>query len=208
MGIYKYLHNTWKKPKENLGAQAWKEHLMTWRRDPSTLRIDYPTKLTRARSLGYRAKKGVFLVRQRTLRGGHQREWKGGRKSSNMRNVLVMEQNYQHIAERRVAKQYPGCEVLNSYLVAKDGQHYWFEVILVDRNSPTVLNDKQLSWTNDSNNKERVFRGLTSAAKRSRGLRWKGKGAEKARPSRAVTASAKGERHNKSPEFLKKFHSR
>ena len=206
MGLYKHLNTLWKKPKENLGAEVWKHHLMAWRRDPSTLRIEYPSKLARARSLGYRAKKGIFLVRQRILRGGHQREWKGGRKSSNQRVVLVMEQNYQHISEIRVAKQYPGCEVLNSYLVAKDGQHYWFEVIMVDRNSPTILNDKLLSWINSSNNKGRVFRGLTSAAKRSRGLRWKGKGAEKARPSRAVTASAKGERHNRSPEFLKKFH--
>ena len=129
--------------------------------------------------------------------------WRFGKKSSNQRTALVMEQNYQHIAEKRVAENYPNCEVLNSYYVGQDGKHYWYEIILADRAHPAILADKSTSWLNNSANKNRVFRGLTSAAKRSRGLRWTGKGAEKARPSRAKTASAKGERHNRLPKFMR-----
>jgi len=73
-------------------------------------------------------------------------------------------------------------EVLNSYYVGKDGKHYWFEVILIDLNHPSVLNDKQYSQLVLQT--RRVFRGLTSSAKKSRGLRNKGKGAEKVRPSK------------------------
>ena len=44
--------------------------------------------------------------------------------------------------------------------------------------------DKKLNWIGKGANKRRVTHGLTSAAKKSRGLSKKGKGAEKIRPSR------------------------
>ena len=91
--------------------------------------------------------------------------------------------NYQWIAETRVARKYVNCEVLNSYYVTKDGQNYWYEVILVDRSHPAVKKDKTTSWISDK--KGRVFRGQTSAGRKARGLRNKGKGAEKMRPSKA-----------------------
>ena len=72
-------------------------------------------------------------------------------------------------------------EVLNSYFLAKDGTYSWYEVILVDREHPAVKADKQLSGI--AKQRGRVFRGLTSAGRKMRGLRWKGKGAEKVRPS-------------------------
>jgi len=72
-------------------------------------------------------------------------------------------------------------EVLNSYYLAEDGQHKWFECILVDRAHPSVKTDKRLGWISDK--KGRAHRGLTSAGKKSRGLGKKGKGTEKVRPS-------------------------
>ena len=90
--------------------------------------------------------------------------------------------NYQWIAEQRVARKYPNLEVLNSYLIGKDGIHYFFEVILVDPERPEIKNDKNLSWISKDANLKRVFRGLTSAGKKSRGLRHKGPGL-KVRPS-------------------------
>ncbi len=42
---------------------------------------------------------------------------------------------------------------------------------------------KQLKLKNIAKKKGRAFRGLTSAGRKSRGLRRKGKGAEKVRPS-------------------------
>ena len=184
MGVYHYLKEAWKQPKHGY-PEIWKARMIHWRREPSTLRIDYPTRLDRARTLGYRAKQGILLVRQRVMRGGHRRNYDGGRHSSNSSVKMNLRKNYQWIAEERANKQFPNCEVLNSYFVAKDGKHYWYEIILVDRAHPAVLSDPILSWINDGAHRSRVYRGLTSAARKVRGLRKKGKGAEKVRPSRS-----------------------
>ncbi|MGM5481092.1 MAG: 50S ribosomal protein L15e [Nanobdellota archaeon] len=181
MGMYKYIRETWKKPKEGLKEERSKR-LFEYRRQPTTLRIHRPTRLDRARSLGYKAKSGFIVVRQRVLRGGHMREkFKGGRRPKAYGRKKVVGKSYQQIAEERVARQFTNCEVLNSYDLLKDGKYYWFEVILVDRTNPSILNDKNINWI--SLEKNRVFRGKTSAGKKSRGLRNKGIGAEKVRPS-------------------------
>ncbi|MEM2338349.1 MAG: 50S ribosomal protein L15e, partial [Candidatus Bathyarchaeia archaeon] len=44
--------------------------------------------------------------------------------------------------------------------------------------------DKDVNWICQKQHRGRVFRGLTSAGKKVRGLRKKGRGAEKARPSK------------------------
>jgi len=183
MGMYKYVREAWKKPKANM-PELWRERLIKWRRDPSTLRIKKPTRIDKARSLGYRAKQGFIIVRQRVMRGGHKRqEGHLKRRSKNARIRMVLGKSYQQITEERANRKYPNCEVLNSYWVAKDGRYYWYEVILVDKSSPSILADKRINWIAEPQHKGRVFRGLTSAARKSRGLRNKGKGAEKIRPS-------------------------
>jgi large subunit ribosomal protein L15e len=82
--------------------------------------------------------------------------------------------NYRWIAEQRVSRHFPNLELLNSYWLAKDGMHYWFEAILVDPSRPEIKADKNISWIISKKHKGRAFRGLTSAAKKSRGLRQKG----------------------------------
>lgn len=186
MGMYQHIRQIWKKPKENLGS-IWKERLIEWRKDNSTVRIGRPTRLDRARSLGYRAKQGIILVRQRVPRGGRKRpKIRRGRRSKRFGQKKVVAKNYQWISEERAVKKYPNCEVLNSYYVAEDGRYFWYEVILVDKAHPQILSDKSLSWIAEKQHKRRVFRGLTSAGRKSRGLRTKGKGAEKLRPSRTA----------------------
>ena len=179
MGIYKHIREAWKKPKQ---MEHWRSRLIQWRREPVTIRIRRPTRLDKARSLGYKAKPGFIIVRQRINRGGKMRpQHRAGRRSKHMRRRLVLGKNYQQLAEERASKKYVNCEVLNSYEVAKDGKHYWFEVILVDRAHPVIKSDKKIAWI--CNQKGRVQRGITSAGRKSRGLRNKGKGAEKHRPS-------------------------
>lgn len=90
--------------------------------------------------------------------------------------------SYQWIAEQRAANKYGNLEVLNSYQIGKDGVHYFFEVILVDPNMPEIKNDKTLNWIGNKANVGRVFRGLTSAGKKSRGLSTKSREL-KVRPS-------------------------
>jgi len=86
------------------------------------------------------------------------------------------------IAEERTAKKFPNLEVLNSYWVWEDGRHKWFEVLMVDPHHPVVKSDKSINWIGRGVHKGRVFRGLTSAGKEVRGLRHRGRGAEKVRP--------------------------
>ncbi len=191
MGLYQYIKNTWKKPKKNLG-DLWQQRLIEWRREPTTVRLNHPTRLDRARELGYRAKQGFIVVRQRVSRGGHRNEKiAGGRKPSRFGVRMNLDQNYRWICEQRAARKYPNCEVLNSYWVAQDGKFYWYEIILVDKAHPAILKDKTVRWTAFPQNRRRVFRGLTSAGRKSRGLRRKGIGAEKIRPSKTKGYSRK-----------------
>ena len=185
MGLYQYVRDVWKNPKQNLGP-VWRERLIAWRKEPSTIRIERPTRIDRARALGYKAKPGIFMVRQKVPRGGKKRPKFGRRRSKNMRVKLVLNKSYQQIAEERTNKKFTNCEVLNSYWVAQDGRFYWFEIIVVDKAHPAILKDKNLKWIAEKQHTGRVYRGLTSAGKKSRGLRRKGKGAEKIRPSRAA----------------------
>tara|TARA_Y100000310_G_scaffold344420_2_gene457092 strand:+ start:5861 stop:6436 length:576 start_codon:yes stop_codon:yes gene_type:complete len=186
--MYKYVRDIWKKPKESLG-EIWKARLIQWRRDPSTLRIKRPTRIDRARSLGYKAKKGYIMVRQRVLRGGHKRYDVGKRRPKTSRMRMVLEKNYKQIAEERANKSFKNCEILNSYWVGQDGKYIWHEIILVDKDSPSILADKKINWI--AKHKGRTYRGLTSAGKKTRGLRNKGKGAEKLRPSKKASYNRK-----------------
>jgi large subunit ribosomal protein L15e len=179
MGMYQYIRDAWKKPRE---IDFWQHRLVKWREEPSTLRVERPTRLDRARSLGYKAKPGFILVRQKINRGGRQRpQIRHPRRSKAMSRRKDLTMNYQSVAENRAARKYPNCEVLNSYYVGEDGLSYWYEIILVDRLNPSVLADPKISWI--MRQKGRSERGLTSAGRRSRGLLNKGKGAEKIRPS-------------------------
>jgi len=187
MGVYKYIREAWKKPKEN---SQWKERLMEWRREDSTVRLERPTRLDRARSLGYKAKQGIFVVRQRLPRKRRMRpDISGGRRPKAFRKRKVLNMNYRQIAEMRANKKYPNCEVLNSYYVVEDGKSIWYEVILVDRTHPAIIADKKLNWI--SLQKDRAGRGLTSAGRKNRGLRTKGKGSEKLRPSKNAAYTRK-----------------
>ena len=56
-------------------------------------------------------------------------------------------------------------------------------MILVDPFHPSIINDSKINWICDKSNKRRVLRGKTSAGRKGRGLHYKGKGAEKVRPS-------------------------
>lgn len=180
MGLVQYLRNAWKKPDMKLV----REKMIGWRKEPVVLKISRPTRLDRARALGYKAKKGIIVVRVRVLRGGRKRElFKSGRRSRARRRKKIVGKSYQWISEERANKKFKNLAVLNSYWLAKDGRYIWHEVILVDPCAPEIKSDKNLNWVCTEKQRTRVYRGRTSAGRRSRGLSKKGKGAEKIRPS-------------------------
>ncbi len=177
------MKELWKKPQET-NKEGYRELLLKVRREDVTVKLEKPTRLDRARSLGYKAKQGVFVVRQRVSKGGHRRPTiRKGRRSKHSGQQMSLTKSYRQICEERVARKFKNCEVLNSYFLCEDGVHKWFEVIVVDKDSPAIRNDKQLGWLSKPKHTGRVFRGKTSAGKKSRGMHRKGKGVEKARPS-------------------------
>lgn len=164
--MYHFLRQAWKKP----DVEVLRKRMVEWRASDAIVRVDKPLRLDRARALGYKAKKGILVVRVRLLRGGHRRiRPNKGRRSKRMHTRVTLKLNYREIAEQRVARKFPNCEVLNSYWIGQDGENYFYEVILVDKSAPEIKNDPVYNFTRTSSG--RAFRGLTSAGKRARGLR-------------------------------------
>lgn len=179
MGLYKYL-KTLNRTKPKDWIKMHRDRLITWRTETAVARVDVPTNLLDARRLGYKSKPGYILVRVRVPRGGKQRPMiVKGRRSRNFGQRMVMSKGYQWVAEQRAAKQFQNLEVLNSYNVGKDGIHYWYEVILLDPKHPAVSKDPHTKWISSNKHTGRVYRGLTSAAKKARGMSARGKGREK-----------------------------
>ena len=182
---YKYIKAAWEKPEASFVKELMWERAMQWRRQPAIVRVEKPTRLGRARKLGYKAKQGFVVARVRVRRGGLRRPRpKAGRRQKRMGVAkLKPAKSRRLIAEERSAKKFPNLEVLNSYWIWEDGRFKWFEVILVDPSHPAIRSDKDVNWICEDVHRGRVFRGLTSAGKVVRGLRHKGRGAEKVRPS-------------------------
>jgi large subunit ribosomal protein L15e len=189
---YKYIAEAWAKPEKSFVDELMRQRLIEWRRQAAITRIEKPTRLDRARKLGYKAKQGFAMARVRVRRGGLRKQRpKAGRRPKRMGvKKFKPAKSLRLIAEERVARKFPNMEVLNSYWVGEDGRSKWFEVIMVDPHYPTIKTDKNIDWICQKQHHRRVFRGLTSAGKKIRGLRNKGRGAEKVRPSRKA---AKGD---------------
>ena len=169
-GVSEYLRKAWRKPEE---LEAYRSRLIEWRKSKAIERVERPLRLDRAHALGYKAKKGFVVARVRLSRGGRKRpKIRKGRRSKRqtIRKTLMM--NYKWVAEIRAEKRFRNLVVLNSYLIGDDGKNYFFEVIMVDPNRPEIKADKDINWV--CSEKGRAARGLTSAARKSRGLRAKG----------------------------------
>ena len=166
----------YQKLEQTLRDANFKDRIPGWRKEEVVQKIDRPTKLGRARSLGYKAKQGFILARVRIKKGGRRRPKirKGRVPKKSGRVHYTPSKSLQWIAEERAGRKFVNLEVLNSYLVTQDGQYKFFEVILVDRAHPVVL--KKMGWLTAQ--RGRVFRGKTSAGRKSRGI-MRGTGFEK-----------------------------
>ncbi len=182
--MYKQIGKLYASHDQELKALI-RSRLIEWRKEPVTTRIGRPTRIDRARQIGYRAKQGFIVIRQRVTRGSRRKPRPTkGRKPKKMGTVKITPgRSRQWIAEERTARKYPNMRVLGSYYIAEDGKSLWYEIILVDPSHPAILADPRINWICDPTHKGRVFRGLSPAGKTSRGLRHRGTGAEKLRPS-------------------------
>ena len=112
--MYKYIRDAWKNPDESYVRELMWQRVPQWR-------------------------KQLVVVRVKVRRGGRRKtRFKHGRRPKRMGvNKITMAKSIQRIGEERVAKKYPNMEVLNSYWVWADGKYKYFEVILVDPQSPS-----------------------------------------------------------------------
>ncbi|MEM4649883.1 MAG: 50S ribosomal protein L15e, partial [Candidatus Bathyarchaeia archaeon] len=70
VNAYTYMALAWKNKDESYVKNLMRELLVKWRREPSVVRIEKPTRLDKARKLGYKAKQGFIIVRVKVRRGG------------------------------------------------------------------------------------------------------------------------------------------
>ena len=131
----------------------WKENspeirqrAILWRKQNAVTRIEKPSRLLRARRLGYKAKQGIIVIRMRVGTGGMRKQRpRGGRRPKHLGVTRIKaDDSMKQVAERRVLEHYPNMKLLGSYYLYKDGKHYWYEVILADPSHPRIIKDKEL----------------------------------------------------------------
>jgi len=169
---YKYVAGAWKRPEASFVEELMSLRVIEWRKQPAIVRVERPTRLDRARKLGYKAKQGFVVVRVRVRRSGLRKTRpRSGRRPKRMGVAkLKPAKSSKLIAEERAARKFPNLEILNSYWVWEDGRFKWFEAIMVDPSHPAIKSDKDVNWICEEAHRGRVFRGLTSAGKKVRGL--------------------------------------
>ncbi len=131
----------WKDNSTELRAKA-----VIWRKQNAVTRVDKPSRITRARRLGYKAKQGITVVRMRVGTGGMRKQRpRGGRRPKHLGVTRIKAAvSMKQVAERRVLERYPNMKLLGSYFLYKDGMHYWFEIILADPSHQSIAKDKEL----------------------------------------------------------------
>jgi large subunit ribosomal protein L15e len=134
-------HRMWKENSDELKFKA-----VGWRSEPTIHRIERPSRLDRARRLGYKAKQGIVIVRARVGRGGMRKQRPvSGRRPKHLGVVRIKQGiSMRKVAERRVAEKFRNLEVIGSYFLHKDGMNIWYEVILADPSHPSISNDREM----------------------------------------------------------------
>jgi len=162
---YKFLAKSWRSVDK-------KQRLIEWRSQTAIRKIVRPTRLDRARALGWKAKQGFVTVRVRIRKGMRKRpKPQRGRKPGKIGLFYTPGISIQRTAEQRANRKYRNMEVLNSYYVGEDGMSKFYEIMLVDRAHPVVLKDKNAKKI--ASQRGRAFRGKTSAGQKGRSDRRK-----------------------------------
>src|SRR3989337_4194788 len=157
---YKYIAEEWAKPEKSFVEQLMRQRLIEWRKQHTVTRVERPTRLDRARKLGYKAKQGFVIARVRVRRGGLRKQRpRSGRRPKRMGvHKFKPATSLRLIGEERTARKFPNMEVLNSYWVGADGRSKWFDVILVDPDQPVLKTDKNINWITEEQHTGRAFR--------------------------------------------------
>ena len=123
-----------------------RQRAVVWRNQNAVTRVEKPSRIARARRLGYKAKQGIIVIRMRVGTGGMRKQRpRSGRRPKHLGVTKIKaDVSMKQVAERRVLQRYPNMKLLGSYFLYKDGMHYWFEVILADPSHPRIAKDKEI----------------------------------------------------------------
>jgi len=123
-----------------------RQKAVIWRNENAITRVEKPSRIARARRLGYKAKQGIVVIRMRVGTGGMRKQRpRGGRRPKHLGVTKIKaDVSMKQVAERRVLERYPNMKLLGSYFLYKDGMHYWFEVVLADPSHPRIAKDKEI----------------------------------------------------------------
>ena len=123
-----------------------RQRAVIWRNENAVTRVEKPSRIARARRLGYKAKQGIIVIRMRVGTGGMRKQRpRGGRRPKHLGVTKIKaDVSMKQVAERRVLERYPNMKLLGSYFLYKDGMHYWFEIILADPSHPRIAKDKEI----------------------------------------------------------------
>ena len=135
----------WLKMLKNNSVEL-RQKAIIWRKENAITRIDKPSRITRARRLGYKAKQGIIVVRMRVGAGGMRKQRPtGGRRPKHLGVTRIKAAvSMKQVAERRVLERHPNMKLFGSYFLYKDSLYYWFEVILADKSHKSITKDKEL----------------------------------------------------------------
>jgi large subunit ribosomal protein L15e len=187
MGAYKYLEELWRKKQSDVFRFVLRMRSWEYRQLPVIHKVNRPSRIDKARKLGYKAKQGYVIYRIRIRRGGRKRPVsKGivyGKPVNQGINQLKPTRSHKAIAEERVGRKASNLRVLNSYWVGQDGTFKFYEIILVDPQHKAVRRDPRINWITSAKHRRRENRGLTAAGRKHRGLYVKGNRGAKGRPS-------------------------
>ena len=123
-----------------------RQRAVIWRNENAVNRVEKPSRIARARRLGYKAKQGIIVIRMRVGTGGMRKQRpRGGRRPKHLGVTKIKaDVSMKQVSERRVLERYPNMKLLGSYFLYKDGMHYWFEIILADPSHPRIAKDKEI----------------------------------------------------------------
>ena len=131
----------WKENAPQLRAKA-----VEWRRQNALVRVERPSRIQKARQLGYKAKQGIVVIRMRVGRGNMRKKRPvAGRRPKHLGVLRIKPAlSMQKVAERRVLERHPNMKLLGSYYLYQDGLYLWYEVILADPSHPRIVKDKEI----------------------------------------------------------------
>jgi len=131
----------WKENAQELRAKA-----VEWRKQNALVRVERPSRIQKARQLGYKAKQGIVVIRMRVGRGNMRRKRPvAGRRPKHLGVLRIKPAlSMQKVAERRVLERHPNMQLLGSYYLYQDGLYLWYEVILADPSHPRIVKDKEI----------------------------------------------------------------